>query len=139
MLFEELASHPGQMMLCVARNMVKYILVPVESVAARLTERSMSEQAYLTHVRPILGLLCLPIWILALSPPPGSPKTYRMYYFLVVMFLLYVVGVTAMAPLQGERIRFPVLVFMLPVVAWNVHRLHSYLMQALPGRTRHRA
>ena len=136
MLFEVLVSHPRQIILYLVRNFVKYIFVPVESVVARLTALYMSEQAYLTYVRPVLGLLCLPIWLFSLSPPFGSPKKYKMYYLLVVIFLLYVVGISVMTPLQGERMRFPVLVFMLPVMVWNVHRLHSYLIQWLvqPGR-----
>jgi hypothetical protein len=136
MLFEVLVSHPRQVILYLVRNFVKYIFVPVESVVARLTALYLSEQAYLTYVRPVLGLLCLPVWLFSLSPPFGSPKKYKMYYLLVVIFLLYVVGVSAITPLQGERMRFPVLVFMLPVMVWNVHCLHSYLSEWLVQRAR---
>jgi hypothetical protein len=54
-----------------------------------------------------------------------------MYYLLVMMFLLYVVGISAMAPRQGERMRFPVLAFMLPAMVWNVHRMHSYISRGV--------
>jgi hypothetical protein len=130
-LFEVLVSHPWQIILYLVGNVVKYIFVPVESAAAKLTALHVSGEDYLTYVRPVLAVLCLPIWLFSLSPPLRYPKRYKMYYLLVLMLLLYVVGLSAMAPRQGERMRFPVLAFMLPVMVWNVHRLHSYLSQGV--------
>jgi hypothetical protein len=130
---EALISHPGRIIFYVAKNFVKYIFVPVESIIARLTALYLSEQTYLTYLRPIIGLLCLPIWLLSLSPPIGSPKGYKIYYLFLMMFLFYVLGLSAMTPLQGERMRFPVLIFMLPVMVWNIHSIHGYLSRRLTG------
>jgi hypothetical protein len=128
MFFEVLISHPGQILLYLVKNFVKYIFVPIEACVMKLTMFYISEQTYVAYVRPVLGLLCLPIWLLSLSPPIGFPKKSKKYYLCVVTLLLYVVGLSAMTPLQGERMRFPMLAFMLPVMVWNIHGLHSYLM-----------
>lgn len=129
--FEVFISHPRQIILYLVKNFVKYVFTPIESGVIKLTAFYMSEQTYQTYIRPVLGLLCLPIWLLSLSPPIGSPAKYKMYYLLVVILLFYVVGMSVMAPLAGERMRFPVLAFMLPVMVWNLHGLHSYLRQWL--------
>ncbi len=126
-----LISHPRQIILSLVKNLVKYIFVPVESVVQRLTARFLSEQTYMTYGRPILALLWLPMWLLSLIPPIGSPKRYRMYYLLVMMFLFYVLSVNIMAPRAGERYRFPVLAFMLPLVVLNVQDLRGYLRRGL--------
>jgi hypothetical protein len=131
MLLETLVSHPAEVILYLAKNVVKYIFVPIESATAKLTTLHISDEAYLTYVRPALGLLCLPIWLFSLTLPFGASKKCKMYYLLVMMFLLYVVGISAMAPRQGERMRFPVLAFMLPAMVWNVHRMHSYISRGV--------
>jgi hypothetical protein len=40
---------------------------------------------------------------------------------------MYIIGISAIAPGQGERYRFPLLMFMLPVGVWNVQALQRYL------------
>jgi hypothetical protein len=139
MLLETLVSHPAEVILYLAKNFVKYIFVPIESATAKLTTLHISDEAYLTYVRPALGLLCLPIWLFSLTLPFGAPHKRKMYYLFVMMFLVYVVGISAMAPRQGERMRFPVLAFMLPVMVLNVHRLHSCLRQRVVPAGRSRA
>ena len=126
MFFEALISYPRQVIFYLIKNVIKHIFVPIEASTRELTVFYMSEQVYLTYIRPILGLLCLPIWLLSLSPPIGLPKKYKMYYLLVLILLFYMVGMSAMSPLAGERMRFPVLAFMMPVMVWNIHNLYIY-------------
>jgi hypothetical protein len=130
----ELNSRPGMMLSQLLKTFVKYLFAPVESSVAKLTTPFVTERTYTTYVRPVLGLVCLPIWLLSLLPPIGWSKEYKMYYILVMMFLFYVVGITVMNPLQGERIRFPVLVFMLPVAVLNTHNIRDYLTQWCQGK-----
>jgi hypothetical protein len=125
----ELSSKPGVVIGCLFKTFFKYIFVPIEAFVGKLAVLYESEQLYFTYVRPILALVCLPLWLLSLIPPVGLPKK-KAYYLLVIMFLVYVVGVTVINPLQGERIRFPMLAFMLSVMVWNVQRvsrsIHSH-------------
>ena len=119
MFFEALISHPRQIIFYLVKNFVKYTFAPIEAGIMKLTEFYMGEQTYLTYIRPVLGLLCIPIWLLSLSPPIGSPEKCKIYYLLVVILLFYVVGVSAMAPARGRAHAFSVLAFMLPVIVWN--------------------
>jgi hypothetical protein len=123
-----LISHPGQVIFYLVKNFVKYIFAPVESLIARLTVLYISEETYFTYIRLIIGLLCLPIWLLSLTPPVGSSKGCKIYYLLLMMLLFYVLGITAITPLQGERMRLPLLLFMLPIVVWNIHGIRGYLL-----------
>jgi hypothetical protein len=46
---------------------------------------------------------------------------------LVTLLLFYIVGITTINPYQGERIRFPVLAFLMPVAAWNLRCLMAHV------------
>ena len=124
---EELISHPIEIITQLIKNFIKYLIVPVESNVMRVTAFYLSEQTYGTYVRPILGLLCLPVWCASMMPPVSAPKNQRMYYLLVTVLLIYILGLSATHAGCGERIRFPLLAFMLPLMVWNVHRVHGFL------------
>jgi len=124
---EELSSHPKEVISALVKNFVQYLFVPVEANILKFTTFYKGEQTYFTYVRPILGVACLPIWLFALSPPIGSAYKHRMYYVFVMMFLFYVIGISSIVPFGGERIRFPMLAFMLPIAVWNVHCVVRYL------------
>jgi len=130
---EELLSHPTEIATNYIKNFIKYMFVPVESNLMRVVALFASEQTYLRYVRPILGLVCLPVWLLSLIPPINSPKKYRMYYLLAMVLLVYVIGISAISTGSGERIRFPLLAFMLPIMVWNVDRAHRYLHGVTSG------
>jgi hypothetical protein len=122
---EEFAAHPTEIMANFVSNFIKYIFVPVEFNVNRLTAMYFGDKAYFDYLRPILGLICLPLWILSLIPPIGAPKSHKMFYLIVTTCLLYIVGLSAIGSGAGERYRFPVLMFMLPVVLWNLQWLIS--------------
>jgi|SRR5262245_11055410 len=124
---EELVKHPREILTCLATNFLKYLLVPVEANVYKLTKFYAGEQTYFNYVRPVLAFVCLPIWLFSLAPPVGSSQKYVMYYLLVMLFLLYVIGISAMTNFAGERMRFPVLAFLMPAAVWNVHCLSGYL------------
>ena len=134
---EEMIAHPKEILFTLAESFLKYLFAPVESVASRITQTYTSETAYLLYVRPILGLLCLPVWLFSFSPPLRAPRRYWMYYVLVMMWLVYVVGLSAIGIGQGERYRFAVLVFMLPVTIWNVQALHDRFSSWIHNRETH--
>ncbi len=129
---EELIAHPAQILANYLKNFVKYVFVPVESIWLRLTGLYFSDQMYVTYVRPLLGIICLPVWLLSLIPPIGT-KSHKTYYLLAIVLLVYVVGLSAIGTGSGERIRFPVLAFMLPVTIWNIRRVHDYLSGVSPS------
>jgi hypothetical protein len=128
LFFEKLRSHPQPLLLALFTTCVKYLFAPIEQGVAKLTTFYASTSVYLTYVRPLLAAACFPIWFLAMSPPIGSSKK-KAYYLFIMIFLLYMVGITAANPWQGERIRFPVLAFMLPVVVWNFQTVCGYMSQ----------
>jgi hypothetical protein len=121
--WDEARARPLRVGLRLVRNFVNYLLVPIETTIQRITIRTAGERAYQSYVRPLLGLLCLPIWLLSLTPPLQSPRRQRTYYLLVMLSLLYVLGISAITNFAGERMRFPVLFFMMPVVLWNADYL----------------
>jgi hypothetical protein len=120
---EQLKSHPVQIAANYTTNFIKYLLVPVESNVMRMFALYVSEDAYFEDVRIILGVMCLPVWLLSLMPPLGSNGRLKMYYMLVLGCLVYILMLSAIGTGSGERIRFPILAFMLPVVVWNIHQL----------------
>jgi hypothetical protein len=122
-----LRSHGSQIVLLLAKNFLKYLFVPVESLVQRLTEYYIGTWLYFRYVRPFLFLVCLPIWLLSLIPPIDAARTQRMYYFLAFTLVMYVGVVSIVANMGGERIRFPVLGLLLPLVVWNVQKLNRYL------------
>jgi hypothetical protein len=125
-LLDELQLRPGVILVQLISTAIKYILVPVESFWIYFVRLFGDDQIYQTYVRPFLVLACLPLWLLGLIPPQGSAHKKKPYYVLVMILLAYVVGLTAINPGQGERIRFPVLPFMLPLILWNACTLwHS--------------
>jgi hypothetical protein len=124
--WEQLMVHPKEIASLSLRTFLNYIFVPVESTIARITDFLERGDSYQRYIRPTLGLACLPIWILSLVPPVGSRSKWS-YYLIVLILVLYMAGITALNPRQGERIRFPILAFMLPIVAWNGQACLRYL------------
>jgi hypothetical protein len=117
---EQFKVHAPGIVMLTGTTFVKYLLVPVESIVARLTALATSEATYERYIRPFVTLLCLPIWILCLIPPRGQPVQRRWYYCLILLMWVYLAGITALNPAQGERIRFPILAFLVPIAAWNI-------------------
>jgi len=126
-LVNESISHPREMFIFFVKNFLKHIFAPIESVVQKLILLYTSDKIYFTYVRPVLGLMCLAVWLFSLIPPISLENRQLLYYFFTMMFLLYVIGISVITQFQGERIRFPVLAFMLPVMVWNVHHVYGYL------------
>jgi hypothetical protein len=128
---EELTAHPTEVIALMVMNFFKYLLVPVEANVLKATTLYTDEQTYFMHVRPILTLACLPIWLLSLTPPLGASKQLKSYYLLLIMLVLYVIGISAVTNFAGERMRFPVLAAMMPMLAWNAYRVSLYFHRLL--------
>jgi hypothetical protein len=135
---EAFRTHPGSITAVVAMNAAKYLFAPVESIVARASTEFISFAAYGRYVRPVVAAVCLPIFVLSLLPPLAHQRRQRTYYLLMMVFLLYIVGFSAIGAGSGERIRFPMLSFMMPVALWNARRigevLHSRLGVSLVSR-----
>ncbi len=136
--FETLWTHPKPMLALMGKTFVKYLCVPVEFLVQQLTTRVAGAAAYEAVVRPIIALGCLPVWLLALWPP-GRARRYWAYYLLMLLLWFYLAGITMVNPYQGERIRFPVLMLMLPVVLWNAQSILQRLRGGLYERIAHPA
>jgi len=124
---EQLKLHPREILLLATKTFVKYLFCPVESLLPRIVAWMADASAYQRYVRPLLALIFLPIWILCLVPPVQGLPHRRSYYALVVLFWFYLAGITALNPRQGERIRFPVMAFLLPIAAWNIQMGYGYV------------
>ncbi len=129
---EEFRSHPFGITAVVVTNAVKYMFAPVESLSWRTAAFYMTWETYERYLRPVIAAACLPIFVLSLLPPAGHSRAHRMYYALTLMLLLYIIGFSAIGAGSGERIRFPMLVFMTPVALWNASSLRD-LLQARFG------
>ena len=123
---ERAAGHTFDVFANYARNFVKYLFAPVESVIRRVMAATSGEM-YAHVVRPLLTLVCLPFWVSALIPPIGSSTRCKTYYVLVIGFLFYIVGLSAIGTGSGERIRFPMVAFMAPIAVWNIERIIGFL------------
>jgi hypothetical protein len=137
---DNLTAHPKEIAARLMLNFFKYLFVPVEANVLKATTFYLGEQTYFTYVRPILMLSCLPIWLLSLAPPLGPSRELKTYYSLVIVLVFYVIGVSAITNFGGERMRFPVLVAMMPVLAWNLHHIIQYLHRLIdvPNSKQHR-
>jgi hypothetical protein len=126
-LREAMAAHPVKIALVWGRNFLKYLLVPMESTIERMVVRNQSMETYNAIVRPLLLLICLPLWAFALAPPINGSQRERMYYWFMLLCVSYTMAVSAVAAGSGERIRFPVLMLMLPTMAWNLEAAVVYV------------
>jgi hypothetical protein len=124
---ETFRKYPVEITVNVLKNAVKYVFVPIESSVSRFWAMYAGASTYVTAVRPIVALVCLPIWFLSLVPPIASTHRRRMYYLLMLACLVYIIGFSSISTGSGERIRFPILMFMLPVLMWNVQWVRSRL------------
>jgi hypothetical protein len=122
---EQLRDHPYPIMKQIVTTFVKYLFVPTETLPSRLFSRRDQQDVYFRYIRPVLAVVWLPIWVLAYWPPWRRWRQEFPYYLFVMLLVLYVVGISAFAPLQGERMRFPVLPFLVPVIARNLFRIHA--------------
>lgn len=134
LFLEELRSRPGLVVLQLLKTFAKYLFVPVETMILKFVGFYFDQSFYSAYVRPILTLLWLPVWLFALIPPLKSTRNELAYYFLVMVFLFYLAGLTAINPLQGERVRFPILPFMIPLFVLNLQAfLGRYAVVRIPA------
>jgi hypothetical protein len=117
--------HPKQIVTNYLMNFFKYIFAPIESIPLRIAELYVGEDGYMRYVRPVVGVICLPIWLLSLLPPTAAPRNQKAFYLLVMICLFYIVALSAIGSGQGERYRFPVLAFMLPIAVRNLASLQT--------------
>jgi hypothetical protein len=122
---EQWRVHPKEIATNYLTNFLKYIFAPIESIPLRIAELYVGEDGYMRYVRPVLGVVCLPIWFLSLMPPTAAPRNQKAFYLLVMICLFYIVTLSAIGSGQGERYRFPVLAFMLPIAVWNSASLQT--------------
>jgi hypothetical protein len=123
---ETLAARPGRVLGQAATAAAKYLLAPIEAVPALLARRLDAADDYVATVRPFLAVLSMPLWLLALWPPAGESRRMAWYAF-TILLLGVTVAVTALAPMQGERIRFPILPLMMSIAVWNAGALRNRL------------
>jgi len=123
-------SQPARFARNYGAAFLKYAFAPIETLVQQiLYSRGQQDTYYFSHARPVLVLLWLPLWLLSLFPPVGSKHTNLGLYVLVMTVLLYVLGLSALGSGGGERIRFPVLPFLLILAAVNANDLFSILRQ----------
>jgi hypothetical protein len=132
---EQFAAHPVEISATVLENGIKYVFAPIESIVMRVAWLYAGEPWYTTTLRPIVAAVCLPLFVLSLIPPVGGKPALKMYYVLMVGWLMYIIAFSAIGTGSGERIRFPLLAFMLPVCAWNLHKLLTHTAVAKLGRS----
>lgn len=115
---EDLRRRPITIIATVAATFLKYLLGPVESLVSRFAQDS-SLGAHYGAIRALLTLLGAPVFLLAYVPPPSRKPRVRMYYFIIMSCVVYVLGLSSFAPSQGERMRLPLLPFVVTLAAVN--------------------
>jgi hypothetical protein len=135
---EALIAHPLSIGRVVTTNAVKYLFAPVESLIARLANEFILPATYGRYVRPLITVVCLPVFLLSIVPPIAYGRSYRMYYALMMLFLVYIIGLSAIGFGSGERIRFPMLTFMAPVAVWNTRTVVEHLRARFSASDGHR-
>ncbi len=133
---EHVQLHPWAIVRGLLISAVKYTFAPIEAFVLHWIHTATPNSAHAGLVRAILIALWIPLWVLALFPPLGASRGFLFYWLTVIVLLAYMVGLSAMHPWQGERFRFPLLAFMLPIVAQNLIDLHRRFRA---WRTRDRA
>lgn len=123
-LTDALRAHPllvgGDLVL----TTVKYLVTPIEALPELVVVRAAGARSLYERVlRPLLFVAWLPLWVLAYVPPRRADRRAWPYYLLAMALLLYVAGLSAIAPIQGERMRFAVLAFLLPLAVARVTRV----------------
>jgi hypothetical protein len=121
-LAQHVRRQPVRFAIGSAVTFVKYTFVPLENAVGSVF--SVLSLRYPTWLRVLLAALFLPLWLLMLIPPLRD-RRFLPYYFAVVVLFVYEVGVSALDSAQGERIRFPLLFVMLPLVIVNLRSLAS--------------
>ena len=119
-----LAEHPRAIVLATATTALKYLLAPVEALPAtlaRIDRAPRTSDAYEHRLRPLLFLVWLPVWLLAYIPVVGGDRRARAFYLLVMLLVVYVIGLSSLAPLQGERMRYPLVPLLVVLAAARVH------------------
>ncbi|MGD0898082.1 MAG: hypothetical protein ABR915_09630 [Thermoguttaceae bacterium] len=113
-LREIVMDHPRAVAVCWAKRFVKSLFVPIEQVVRVAFAAFDRDDAYVRLVRGPLFVLCFPLWVLALAPPPKDWKQQWAFYLFTILLVFYDLGINAIGGgAQGERYRFPVLPLML--------------------------
>jgi hypothetical protein len=134
-LIAALKAHPVPIAWHLTRTAIKYLFVPIEALPAHVMRYAGAGAAYERFVRPLLFLVCLPVWLLAYWPPPRSDRRARAYYALTMMSLAFVVIMSAMAPQQGERMRLPLVAFLVPLAVAQLERRRTRRAALTPERS----
>jgi len=121
LMLSELGQDPIGFARSWATTFLKYLLVPIEGFAQTAFALTGQGSRYVLLARPILFAACMPLWLLCLWPPMRSGRTA--YLVMVAGFTLYVIGLSALVPYAGERMRFPLLFILLPIASMNLTRV----------------
>lgn len=119
-LMEEIKAHPRPVLRQLAKTFAKYAFSPIERFWHVPWQISGGNQADYLRARLVLLPISLPLLLLCYWPPVRRHDQQRAYYLLIMMLLVYTLALSAMSPFQGERMRLPLMPFLLPVMAWNL-------------------
>jgi hypothetical protein len=120
-LLRHVQREPQRFMVGLLRTLAKYTFVPLETALAVLSGGLYSSEAR-SWPRALLFVVFLPVWVLALVPPLRN-RTYMPYYYLSLLFVGWILVPSALVSGQGERLRFPLLIFTLPLAAVNLRSI----------------
>lgn len=135
-LRELLTRYPVQFARSTFKNFFKFLCVPLEQVIREIFLLFDQDDFYMAHLRAVMFLVCLPVWLLCVVPPFGSRAAYWPYYLVTMLLVVYVLGVTSFWSFGGgERMRLPVLPLMLTWGAVNLDALlrAPFLQRRLPA------
>jgi len=125
-LLDTLRSHPLQCARVWAVGFAKYCIIPIESLVNYFCRLATWQEFYYhrSFLRLPMVLLWLPLWMLVYVPPWGNRRRYWPFYAVAAMLFFYIVSLCAPIPATGDRMRIPVLPFML---AWAAVNLEAVL------------
>ena len=116
-------AQPLAFVTYMTKTVVMYAFAPLEVVPALVLRVATSREALGPAGRLALAGLLAPFWLLALVPGPWMDARMRRITWAGMAWLAVWLGLSALAPGQGEQMRLPVVPLLLPAIAWNMAAL----------------
>jgi len=127
LFLETLRAHPYQCARAWCVSFALYGVVPIESLVNYFCRLATWDEFWYhrSPLRRSMSFICMPLWILAYAPPWGRRRKYWPFYIVTMLLVVYVNGLCALGVGVGDRMRIPILPFMLAWAAVNLEAVWS--------------
>ena len=125
---------PGRFGQQLGRSFAKYLLAPLEGLAALAVRLVCGPgQGLADPWRYLLAGVMAPLWLLSFSPGPWLSPERRRWALIGLMWMVFFCASASIAPTQGERLRLPAVPLVLPALAFNLAAIAAWLQSKRAG------